>query len=149
MRPPILCVTIAAFVTGCSSGGSTGGSVELSFGDAGPDAITFTTTPAGAAAITGEFSTTGDFEGQYTLSTTIPMGTPIASCLLSVDGATPTTSTLVDDSTGQTHTLTVQIGLASGYAGQAVCNVNASNAAKPGIGDSVAIVVAGSSADGG
>jgi hypothetical protein len=135
-------LAIAALAVGCSSTSSSGGSVSLSFGDAGASAATFTTTPAGAAHFAGEFSASGDYEAEYTLSTTVPMGSPLASCLLSVDGATPTALAKVDDSTGQTHALTLEIQVWSGYQGQAVCNVSATNASKLGVGDIATVVVA-------
>jgi hypothetical protein len=160
MRPLILSFfSIAAFATGCSTAGSAGseGGVDLSFGDAGPFAATYT--PPAGAAITGEFSTTGNFEGQYTLSTQVPMGSPLASCVLSIDGAAPTivssgtgpitSSASVDDSTGQVHTLSVQVGPSSAFQGQAVCTVKAANVAKPNVGDSIDIVIVETSADGG
>jgi hypothetical protein len=125
----------------CSSS-SSGGSANLSFGPPGATSVgVFVTTPAGAAMIQGEFSATGDYEGQYTLTTSVPSGSPIATCLVSVDGGTPSTSVQVDASTSQTHTLIVQIGVAADYQGQAVCNVAATNNARPNVGNEVVISV--------
>jgi len=101
----------------------------------------FVTTPAGAAMIQGELSVSGDYEGQYTLTATVPSGSPLATCLVAVDGGTPSTSVQVDASTSQTHTVTVEIGVAADYQGQAVCNVAATNNAKPNVGDEVVISV--------
>jgi len=133
-------------VLGCSSSGSdsSGGAVHLTFGPAA-ESLEFDTTPAAAGMITGSFSATGDYEGSYTLTTSIPMGSPLASCYVSVNGGTPSTSVSVVDSSGESYTLEVQIAVGGAYAGQGVCNVSASNDAKPGIGNSVAIAVSGSS----
>ena len=132
-----------ALVSACSSSsGSTGGAVNLTFGDAGATQVgTFVTTPEGAAMIEGSFSASGDYEGQYTLSTSVPMGSPLATCLVSVDEGAPSTSVQVDASTSQTHTVTVEIGVGPGYQGQALCNVAASNNARPNIGNEVTISV--------
>jgi hypothetical protein len=134
--------------TACSSTTS-GGGVKLSFGDAGATAGggVFTTTPAGAAMIQGDFSASGDFEGQYTLAASVPSGSPLATCVISVDEGTPSASVQVNASTSQTHTVTVEIGLAADYQGQGICNVGATNNAKPDVGDAVTIQVA--EADGG
>jgi|HubBroStandDraft_6_1064221.scaffolds.fasta_scaffold1268196_2 hypothetical protein len=133
--------------TACSSTTS-GGGVKLSFGDAGATAGgVFTTTPAGAAMIQGDFSASGDFEGQYTLATSVPSGSPLATCVISVDEGTPSASVQVNASTSQTHTVTVEIGVAADYQGQAICNVAATNDAKPNVGDEVTIQVG--EADGG
>jgi hypothetical protein len=130
-----------ALATACSSS-SSGGSVNLSFGPAGATSVgVFVTTPAGAAMIQGQFSASGDYEGQYTLTTSVPSGSPIATCLIAVDGGSPSTSVQVDASTSQSHTLTVEIGVAADYQGQAVCNVAAMNNAKPNVGDEVLISV--------
>jgi len=110
---------------------------------------TFATTPAGAAMIQGEFSASGDFEGQYTLATSVRSGSPISTCILSVDEGTPGTSVQVDASTSQTHTLTVEIQVGAGYQGQAVCNVAATNNSKPNVGNTATIVVAGGAGDAG
>jgi hypothetical protein len=110
---------------------------------------TFATTPAGAAMIQGEFSASGDFEGQYTLATSVRSGSPISTCILSVDEGTPGTSVQVDASTSQTHTLTVEIQVGAGYQGQAVCNVAATNDSKPNVGNTATIVVAGGAGDAG
>jgi hypothetical protein len=141
MKIALLLSFALALATGCSSS-SSGGSVNLSFGSAGASAGgVFTATPASAAAIQGQFSASGDYEGQYTLTTTIPSGSPLATCLLSVDGGTPATSVQVDASTSQTHALVVAIGLGPAYAGQGVCNVQATNNAKTNVGDIVIIQV--------
>jgi hypothetical protein len=141
--------SVVVLATACSSSTS-GGSVSLSLGDAGASAGgVFTTTPAGAASIQGAFSASGDFEGQYTLTTSVPSGSPLATCLVSVDGGTPSDSVQVDASTSQTHTVTVEIGVAADYQGQAVCNVAATNNAKPNVGDTVIIQVGGGAGDAG
>jgi hypothetical protein len=145
-------VWLSSFIvlaTACSST-TNGGGVSLSFGDAGATAGgVFTTTPAGAARIQGEFSASGDFEGQYTLTASVPSGSPLATCLVSVDEGTPSNSVQVDASTSQTHTVTVEIGVAADYQGQALCNVAAANNAKPNVGDSVTIQVGGGAGDAG
>jgi hypothetical protein len=136
----VLLSSFLVLATACSSSTS-GGRVSLSFGDAGASAAVFTTTPAGAAMIPGEFSASGDFEGQYTLATSVPSGSPLASCLVSVDEGTPGTSVQVDASSSQAHSVTVEIALGTGYQGQGVCNVAATNNAKPNVGDTVIIQV--------
>jgi hypothetical protein len=145
-------LVLAATATACSSS-SSGGAVNLSFGAAGATSVgVFTTTPAGAAMIDGQFSASGDYEGQYTLTTSVPSGSPLATCVISVDGGTPSTSVQVDASTSQTHALVVQIGVGPDYQGQAVCNVSALNNAKPNVGDEVIISVSeptGSTGDAG
>jgi hypothetical protein len=139
----VLLSSLIVLATACSSS-KTGGGVSLSFGDAGAAAAgVFTTTPAGAGMIQGEFSASGDFEGQYTLATSVPSGSPLASCLVSVDEGTPSTSVQVNASTSQTHSVTVEIGLGADYQGQGVCNVAATNNAKPSVGDTVIIQVGG------
>ena len=132
------------FAAACGSSTTSGGAVNLSFGDAGATSGgVFTTTPAGATMIHGTFSASGDFEGQYTLATSVPSGSPLASCLISVDGGTPSASVQIDASSSQASTLTVEIELGSGYEGQAVCNVAATNNSKPNVGDTVIIQVGG------
>jgi hypothetical protein len=136
--------------TACSSTTTTGGAVSLSFGAAGASAGgVFTTTPAGAAMIQGEFSASGDYEGEFTLTASVPSGSPLATCLVSVDGGTLGASVQIDATTSQTHTVTVEIGVAAGYQGQAICNVAATNNAKPNVGDTVTIQVGGEAADAG
>jgi hypothetical protein len=133
--------SVILLATACSSSTS-GGSANLSFGAPGATSVgVFVTTPAGAAMIQGTFSASGDYEGQYTLTTSVPSGSPLATCLVAVDGGTPSTSVQVDASTSQTHTVTVEIGVAADYQGQAVCNVAAMNNAKPNVGDEVVISV--------
>ena len=144
MRIPFFAVVA---VLGCSSNsgpGSGSGAVTLTLGPAAASDV-YDTTPAGAGSITGSFSASGDYEGSYTLTTSIPMGSPLASCTLSVNGGSPSTSVRVTDSTGDSYKLEVQIGVGAAYAGQGICDVNASNDAKPGIGSSVTISVSGSS----
>jgi hypothetical protein len=145
-------VCLSSFIvlaTACSTTTS-GGGVSLSFGAAGATAGgVFTTTPASAAMIQGEFSASGDFEGQYTLTASVPSGSPLATCLVSADDGTPSTSVQVDASTSQTHTLTVEIGVSADYHGQAVCNVAAANNSKPNVGDTVIIQVGGGAGDAG
>jgi hypothetical protein len=111
----VLLSSIVALAAACGSS-TTGGAVSLSFGDAGATSGgVFTTTPAGAAMIQGTFSATGNFEGQYTLATSVPSGSPIASCLVSVDGGTSSTSVQINASSSQAHTLTVEIGVGPDY----------------------------------
>jgi hypothetical protein len=137
------------FAAACSTSTS-GGAANLSFGPPGATSVgVFTTTPAGAAMIQGEFSATGDYEGEYTLTTSIPQGSPLATCLISVDGGTPSASVQVDASTSQTHTLTVEIGVAADYQGQALCNVAAMNDAKTNVGNEVIIQVSEATGDAG
>jgi hypothetical protein len=145
----VLFSSVVVLAAACSSTTS-GGAVSLSFGSGGASAGgVFTTTPAGAAMIEGAFSASGDFEGEYTLAASVPSGSPLASCLVSVDGGTPSTSVQVDAATSQTHTVTVQIAVGGGYQGQAVCNVAATNNAKPNVGDTVIIQVGGGTGDAG
>jgi hypothetical protein len=136
-----LLASVTLLATACSSSSTTLGAVHLTFGDSASELETFTTTPAGAAMIVGSFSVVGDYAGQYTLTTSVPTSSPIASCLVSVDGGTPSTSVPIDGSTSQTHTVTVAIEVGLGYDGQAVCNVSALNDARKNIGESVTIVV--------
>ncbi len=138
--PSLILLTAAC----SSSNGGGSGSVNLSFGDAGATGVgVFTTTPTGAAMIEGEFSASGDFEGQYTLSASVPVGSALATCLVSVDDGAPGTSVEVDASTSQVHALTVEIGVGAAYQGQAICNVAATNNARPNIGNEVTIEVSG------
>jgi hypothetical protein len=138
----VLLSSVLLLATACSSSSTSSGSVSLSFGAPGATSVgVFVTTPAGAAMIQGELSVSGDYEGQYTLTATVPSGSPLATCLVAVDGGTPSTSVQVDASTSQTHTVTVEIGVAADYQGQAVCNVAATNNAKPNVGDEVVISV--------
>jgi hypothetical protein len=148
MRTGLL-ASILVLATACGSATTHEGGVSLAFGDAGATAETFATTPAGAAMIQGEFSASGNFEGQYTLATSVRSGSPISTCILSVDEGTPGTSVQVDASTSQTHTLTVETQVGAGYQGQAVCNVAATNNAKPNVGNTATIVVAGAAGDAG
>jgi len=142
-------LSVVVLATACSSTTS-GGGVSLSFGDAGASAGgVFTTTPAGAASIRGAFSASGNFEGEYTLTTSVPSGSPLATCVISVDGGPAGESVQVDASTSQTHIVTVEIGVAADYQGQAVCNVAASNDAKANVGDTVIIQVSGEAGDAG
>jgi hypothetical protein len=120
-----------------------GGAVALSFGS-GDDTGTFDTSPADAGMIAGTFSATGDAEGQYTLTTSVPSGSPIATCLVAVDGGAASTSVHIDASTSAVHALTAEIGVGAGYQGQGVCNVTALNTALPNEGNEVIIVVSGS-----
>jgi hypothetical protein len=138
----LLLASVTLLATACSSTTTNGGGVQLSFGGAGATEVgVFTTTPAGGAMIQGAFSASGDYEGEYTLTTSIPSGSPLATCLVSVDGGTPSTSVQVDASSSQAHTVSVQIGVSSAYQGQGVCNVAATNNAKPNVGDTVLIQV--------
>jgi hypothetical protein len=140
---------VLLLVTACSSS-SSGGAVNLSFGAPGATSVgVFTTTPAAAAMIQGEFYASGDFEGQYTLAASVPSGSPLATCLVSVDGGTPGTSVQVNASTSQTHAVIVEIGVGAGYQGQAVCNVAATNNARPNVGDTVIIQVSQGAGDAG
>jgi hypothetical protein len=142
--------SLLALAAACSSSTASGGSVSLTFGAAGATAGgVFTTTPAGAAMIQGELAVTGDYEGAYTLTASVPSGSPLATCLVSVDGAAPSASVQVDASTGQAHAVTVEIGVGAEYQGQAVCNVAATNNAKPNVGDEVIIEVGGGVGDAG
>ncbi len=118
--PWVLLLTASA----CSSS-SSGGGCSVTLGNSGPNPLAYTTTPAGAAKITGTFSAYGDGEGQYTLSTSVPAGSPLSSCLVSVDGGTLGTSVQVDASTSATHSLTIEIAVGAGYQGNAVCDFSA------------------------
>jgi hypothetical protein len=140
----VLLSSVIVFAAACGSSTTSGGAVSLSFGAAGATSGgVFTTTPAGAAMIQGTFSASGNFEGQYTLTASVPSGSPIASCLISMDGGTPSASAQIDASSSQPSTLTVEIGLGPGYQDQAVCNVTATNNSKPNVGDTVIIQVGG------
>jgi hypothetical protein len=136
--------------TACSSSttSGSGGAVNLAFVGATQGGV-YTTTPAGAAMIKGDFSASGDYEGEYTLTASVPSGSPLATCLVSVDGGTPSASVQVDASTSQTHTLIVEIGVGPDYEGQAICNVGATNNAKPNVGNTVIIQVGGGAGDAG
>ncbi|HEY1546687.1 MAG TPA: hypothetical protein VGG28_02650 [Kofleriaceae bacterium] len=119
-----------------------GGAVALSFGS-GDDTGSFDTSPADAGMIAGTFSASADAEGVYTLTTSIPSGSPIATCLVAVDGGVASTSVQIDASTSAVHALTAQIGVGAGYQGQGVCNVTALNTVRPNEGNEVIIVVSG------
>jgi hypothetical protein len=148
MRTAWLSAVLVLVACGSST---TSSGVDLTFGPAGATSAAgvFTTTPGAAAMIQGELSATGDFAGEYTLTTSVPSGSPLATCLVAVDGGTAATSVEVDAASGQTHTVTVEITVGPAYQGQAVCDVTATNEAKAGVGDTVIISVTQATGDAG
>jgi hypothetical protein len=98
-----------------------GGSIGMGF----TDSATPTGTPGAEAEVDGHFSTTGSFDGKYTIVTSIVDGAD--SCVVSANGGPAATTVQVDTSGDASIALVVTMVVNKTATLEADCQVKATN----------------------